>query len=342
MMAPYHHAQVGLADVVRALHKLDPDSRTKSDVLSLLGFAEDPTVRDPRTRRGVDPGPTPADRPAPEVPRRRASGVAPTSRTTARTPSEPASELHLPWRRYLRPVDRRLDLGSGPQPTALPVAALAVVEPALPPTPLLPESTAPRLIEAATTTEAGDGELLLDELVEAFARRTRLDSLPRGPRPSMFRGVQVLVDVSEEMAPFHEDCAGLAATLRDTVGADLVEELAFRTSPLDGVGTGSAWTWGAYRPPPLGTPVVAVTELGIVARPGRVVAPLTRAWLRLATLLARRDSALRVLVPFPRERWPAALSRSARIMEWDRSVTESEVRHGKAPASGRPDAHDGR
>jgi hypothetical protein len=318
--------EVSVGDVARALAALRPDDAVADDVARLLGHGLRP-ARVGQTGQGE--GPVVRREPTlPEVSRRPvARSIGDSVSDGPRRPDVDAAARTLPWRRYLRPAGRLVpvtDGGGSDDAPGLPAETSSRGRGG-DPEPLLRPSTTPRLIEAMVATDAGDGELDLDVLVTALAARRRLEVLPRRPHPSLLHGVQLLVDVAEAMAPYGRDAEQVAAAVRTTVGTAMVRRLSFSGTPLRGAGTGSAWTWTTYVPPPPGTPVLAVTELGMAPVPGRLVGPLQQSWLDLAELLSRRGSPLVVLTPFPPQRWPPPLVRALHLVHWDRSSTVARV-----------------
>jgi hypothetical protein len=196
------------------------------------------------------------------------------------------------------------------------------------------ERWARNILAAAVATRQPDGPIDLPRLVRDVANREWPATLPREVRYAP-RGAQLLVDFGEAMLPYAADQRGVAAQLRRLLGTDRVTTLHFAGSPLQGVGTGPSDTWRPYGDehlPPPGTPVLALTDLGI-ARP-----PMTRSyggvrdWRRFAERLAAHGSRVVALVPYPERRWPRSLRPLVRIIQWDRATTVGAVRFRRTAA----------
>jgi hypothetical protein len=130
--------------------------------------------------------------------------------------------------------------------------------------------------------------------------------------------VQLLVDVGEAMQPFTEDLAFLADQLIDVAGQDRVEERTFTGTPRRGLdpdpfgGSGRPW-----KPPPPGSLVVVLSDLGVGGPVGDRDRAPAREWLMVARAIAEAQANVRVLTPFPLHRVPTPLARKLRITPWD-------------------------
>ena len=172
-----------------------------------------------------------------------------------------------------------------------------------------------------------DGRLDIVRLVVAIATRTWPTVLPRLARYAP-RGVQVLVDVAEGMAPFAADQRQVLQTLSRLLGADRVTRLEVLGSPLDRVSSSPDEDWHPYgeaQLPPPGTPVLALTDLGI-GRPPVSRRGTTSEWRRFADRLSSRGSPVIALIPYAERRCPPQLKRVMRVVAWDRLTTVGTVR----------------
>ena len=187
--------------------------------------------------------------------------------------------------------------------------------PGLPHRPLLAPVATPPILAASLATGGPGGPVDVERLVALIAQRRPVESLPRRPRPSLFRGARLLVDAGPSMEPFRRDQEQLVAAVRALVGEQLVEVHRFEASPLRS-GAGSPARWGPFAPPHRGTPVLVLGDLGIADG-----SPALRdEWRRIARTLARRESRLVAFVPYPASRWPAALARALDFVVWDRDT----------------------
>jgi hypothetical protein len=183
------------------------------------------------------------------------------------------------------------------------------------------------ILSAAVATESGDGPIDLELLVDRIARRAHLDEIPREPVPTLRRGLQLLVDMSEALMPFSRDQDWLRATLEKLVPADRLEMLFFAGCPGRGAGTGLRSEWTGYRYPSRpGTVILLLTDLGI----GRPLFSTERAdaaeWREFALGARRAGCPLVALTPYASQRWPAGLEDVMKIIEWDRRTNATRVR----------------
>jgi hypothetical protein len=199
------------------------------------------------------------------------------------------------------------------------------------------ERLTPSLVGAMVATDAGDGRLDIERLVRHLAARDFPRQLPVLPRPSLFRGVQLLVDVGTAMVPFRRDVAVLADLVTVVVGRASVDRQYFADSPLNGIGPGARWTWyERYVPPAPGTPVLVVSDLGIGGPLGNTARSTPEEWAALVDVLGRRGSPLVALVPYPRSRWPGELVGRLPIVAWDRRTSLTHVRRAVGRVLGGP------
>lgn len=191
------------------------------------------------------------------------------------------------------------------------------------------------ILSGAMSTLSEAGPLDVERLVRGIARGAPWRRVPRQPWPTLARGALVLVDRSDALLPFAADQAWLVEQIQAVAGRDRLRVLDFEGCPAWGAGTGSQDEWEEdferWRPP-AGTPVVALTDLGIGARGygARPVHPLE--WSAFAERLRRAGCPLLAFVPYAPERWPAGLSRAFHILPWDRGTSARTVRRalGKA------------
>jgi len=163
----------------------------------------------------------------------------------------------------------------------------------------------------------------VERLVGTLARAEIPQPVPWQEHRTLARGAQVLVDDAEGMEPFSRDQQGLVYLLRHLVGDALIDVRTIHEAP-DPADPVDPW-----EPPPPGTPVLALTDLGLARRAERGAADLAAAWQSAAAILAQRGSGLLALVPYPPRRWPASLTTSMRLVFWDRSTTTGRARQAR-------------
>ena len=226
----------------------------------------------------------------------------------------------------------------------LPAASTASRPPA--PAPVFSTNRRRAILTAAIATRVPEGRLDMHAIITAAVRRQPLTQLPRLFRPTIRRGVQVLVDRGASLAPFRRDQDELVAHLREILGKGRLEVFEFWDLPhranasldSDGnvadtdaaaVGGGAAAPednqpprWRAPRP---GTPVLILSDFSIGARVYHDTIS-TSQWLRFAADLRETGSAAVGLVPYPASRWPGGLSRGITCIAWSERTTAGVVR----------------
>jgi hypothetical protein len=322
-------ADVWLGDLIQAWHTLAVDGEQARHVAGLMGFSlpVNTGIQDyqaPSLGRLTFPAePVVPTGPGPGTGRRQPSARSVPEPGPAQ-PGIPAPARSLAFRRHLRPAGIDVGLRAQPGTVAPGSAELLPPEPAqrsaaLPLLPLLATRVTSGILTASIATDAGDGIPDVDALVELVAQRRFDQGIPRIVRASLFRGVQLLLDRSPAMAPFARDVTELARLVRSVVGHN-VEEISFSGSPHDRLPHGEA----SYALPRPGTPVLALSDLGIAQPPGYLRPDAAMTWRPLAELLLRRGSQLVVFVPYPPPRWPA-LGDCVRMIPWDTTTSPADV-----------------
>jgi hypothetical protein len=179
------------------------------------------------------------------------------------------------------------------------------------------------VLTGALATPGNSGRLDVPRLVEDLAVRRQIRRLPREPEPTLRRGVQVLVDDSEAMIPFRGDQNQLLPLIQNVASESLTKVWYFAGDPSS-VYESSPFETKAYKPPPPGTPVLLLSDVGIRAAELRGAAAHLP-FFRLATNLERLGCPVIALVPHPAHRWPAALLPLMTLLPWDRRTNAAAV-----------------
>jgi hypothetical protein len=188
------------------------------------------------------------------------------------------------------------------------------------------------IVAASLATRASTGLIIdLSQLLDTIARGRPIRGIFHISRPSLSRGVQILVDISEGMQPFARDQMELMRVIQGVVGIHATAILQFRSCPTRKVGVGPVWTWRGYQPPQPGTPVLLLTDLGIGGPSLRLQRSRTEEWQSFARTLSRHSCPLVAFVPYPPERWPTRLMQEMIILQWDRATTFGTVRKAIGP-----------
>jgi hypothetical protein len=299
------HSNIFVGDLLRAFKRLGvKDDATRRDIALLLGL-----VQSPQATPALKPPPIKPPEPPPPPP----------------PPSPPPAPDSLQSK--IEPTTREVELRLPPIPvTPLPQAATGAI-PEPPVEPLFVPNWTRAILSSALSTNGEDGPLDLDRIVEALSRAEIPARLPRRPRPTTRRGVQLLVDKSEAMTLFVSDQTSVQDATRRAIGSDNVKVLRFVGCPSRGVRASAGEDWKSYGPPLPGTPVLLLTDLGI----GRPMFSNERAdvdeWLGFAAQVRRAGCPLVAFVPYAPRRWPRPLRRVMTIVEWDRRTSAVTIRN---------------
>jgi hypothetical protein len=181
--------------------------------------------------------------------------------------------------------------------------------------PLLPPRLFASILVGLASAWRADGAVDVEALIDVIARQRPPTNVTRRLQPTLRLGVELFIDRADSMTPFDADTQQLIAACRRVLGSGIIVRW-FEESPLlAGEGPRSEWT--AYVPPTGGTPVIAVTDFGIVAGSPDVAAE----WLEWAAQLSRVGCPAVGLVPWPRRRHPSELAAQIPMVPWDRSTT---------------------
>jgi hypothetical protein len=297
--------EISIADVLRSLASLKPGNAEALETLCALLHVE----LAPSAVSAPD-----LEKPKPPASRPPAAGVPPPPPASGALPSQlrllpPREEAPMPWAEI----------------APLPAHPMVVERPAM--EPLLPPLVRTAILSTAIATRENAGEVDLEQAVDVIASGRALTRLERRPVPSLRRGVQVLADVGEGMLPYAGDRSELITAIQASVGKEQTGVLMFAGTPLRRAGQGPRHTWGRWAPPPRGTPVLLLTELGL----GGPVISHDRAslgeWLRFCEETRRAGCPVLAFVPHEPRRWPPELTRAMTILLWDRGTTVSIIRH---------------
>jgi hypothetical protein len=182
------------------------------------------------------------------------------------------------------------------------------------------------LLSSALAVHVDEGDLDMQRIVAIVSAGQPLQYLPRLRVPTLRRGVQVLLDVGQGMDPFAEDQRGLVRALDDVLADDRLEVLRFVGCPTRGVRGESESSYRAWRPPPRGVPLLAVTELGIGGPMLDPERPTTAEWLAFAHCVREAGYDMVVFVPYEATRWPRRLQSTMKLIHWSERTTVGAVR----------------
>lgn len=301
--------EIFLGEALTALRLLAPETEgDAAAVLNLLGVRMSGAKSAPAAAPATLPKPTPPPPPPIEAP--------PPGALPDLTSHPTALPAKITYHRGGPTPDFRWPGG---------VSALAMAPRAQPAPfePLLQPSWVRGVLFAATATLVDGREIDTASWVATVARGMVPSTVPRRPRWSTRVGAQLLVDVGESMSPFRADRSWLIKELSNVVGRDHLDVQRFAECPLRAVGTGPRSTWRAYRPPPVGTPVLAFTDTGVFARGTTSAAD---DWVGFGAMVSRAGCALVLVTPLAPSSVPRDLRERAAVLSFDRDLTMGAVR----------------
>jgi formylglycine-generating enzyme required for sulfatase activity len=180
--------------------------------------------------------------------------------------------------------------------------------------PLTSDASLLTRLRAASCTLATSGEIDVERIVEEWGRGRFLTTIPRSSRKVWGRSVQVFVDRSRRLIPYWEDQALACRALRAVYPPEGYSEVVMPEGRFQ-----PSWMMLGrevvdYAPPPPGSTVVALSDLGVLDQRGSA---LSEWWIERGRWL--RDVELKplALVPYRRAACPKELSRHWTIIPWE-------------------------
>jgi hypothetical protein len=202
----------------------------------------------------------------------------------------------------------------------------ALERPAPPPRPLFGPPSGRAILTATLSTSVAEGDVDIEAIVDTLTEARPVLDLPRLLTTTLRRGVQLLVDRGPGIVPFSADQLMFVGAIDDVLSDDRLEVLHFAGCPSRGVGPGPRSDWTEWTAPPSGTPVLAVTDIGLGGSPLDPDCSSPDEWLRFAHHVRDEGCALFALVPWEASRWPPALARAMTLLHWSERTTVGEVR----------------
>lgn len=310
---------IGLGDLMHALKGLHAeDPKTVERIARALGFSgmDANPVEEVKGISGVPQRPRVTQRaPATDLPRH---GAVPPVAARPELPAEifdmDMEEISLPASEVARP-----DWLEGGPLTDL-AGGISVHRASL-----FPERSAKGVLTASVATRRPGRIPYVPQLIRALTRGQILTEFPYRSRPSLHRGVQLLMDTSEAMTPFLEDLDDLAKALTTVVGKHACELFQFAGDPNNA----SRWSrdFREVRWQPVsGRPVVFATDFGIGAQAAAQDRAGMGGWRRFVQQATEAGVPVIAFVPYGRDRWPKSLTRRIRFIHWDPRTRASHIK----------------
>jgi hypothetical protein len=303
----------------KALNAVTPADRRR--IAAALGFGYD--VRQPGVGGQVSP--------VPEGPRPSATTIRSPLRVEAARPGEPtpespgsvmADDLYL-----LFEMEPMHTAGSSAPAWALvtdtvPGDDVRHLRHTPPLEPLFTPDLTRATLAALSATLVEEGPIDFKRVLGAICQTRPLTALPRQSVRTLRRGVQLLIDENEGFSFHQRDVDDIAASVAAVAGRDRTQVLRFTGVPTRGVRPKRFDPPAAWPLPAPGTPIVVVSDFGLVRRDrSRGASSTTSDWERVATIARAAGCALLGLVPLAPARWPLPLRRLVRLCRWDRRAT---------------------
>ncbi|MFI7598162.1 hypothetical protein [Actinoplanes sp. NPDC049681] len=292
---------VWLSDLARACEAAG--ARTAAQrrrIARLLGLA---AVREGAPPPPAAPAPVPAPapaRPAPPRPPAPAVRAGPARRPGDAVVEAPADAQELPV--------------LTPDPAAEPARQ-----------PLLDPRFAPTILQMAVRRHVPGGAFDPEAAVRTLAAAQPLVTMPTRLRATSAFGVQVLVDLGTGMQPYAEDHEDVLAVLDRLLGAGRMRVAYFADCPVRGAGPAGNASWRPWTPPPRGTRVLLLTDLGIGGFPFDPTRARAGEWRRFCAQARQSGVEPVAFVPYPPVRWPAWAVAAMPVVHWDRRTTAASV-----------------
>ncbi|CAK0759562.1 putative Formylglycine-generating enzyme, required for sulfatase activity, contains SUMF1/FGE domain [Gammaproteobacteria bacterium] len=299
---------IGRADLLKCLVSRGEKSLAK--VAPLLGFQIERGFVQPLRNRPqsepVGPALAPISAPVslPSPPEKQTQGNSPAAFAYLKdrqsfAPEEGVGE-EPEWVRHPVPLKPEPRQRPAP-PTALPLTRWARLWP---------------FLKAALGAERTIGEVDLTRIIADLAEGRPLMRLPRQRRHGWAPQAQLLLDIAPGLFPYWDDFHRLHRDLIRLRGRAGLEVVVLRDGPEGTYSRdGASHAPVVYRPPPPGTPLLILSDLGALTGDHRV-----QAWQRLGRRLVESSVEPVALLPCGERYWPAATGRWFHQECWDWEV----------------------
>jgi len=191
--------------------------------------------------------------------------------------------------------------------------------------PLLTPTWTRAIISKLLSVNIEDDIPNITELINILAENQPLDQIPYQKSPSLRRGTHVLVDSGPGLAPYIRDQLQLIEEIQQTVGPDRVDIWGFVGTPLEHAIHYKTHTETTYRPPPYGTPILLLTDLGIAVPPLSIEVGTIEEWVQFLSYFSRNGFTVFALVPYKEDRWPSDLRNLITIIEWNHTTSVNTI-----------------
>ena len=172
-------------------------------------------------------------------------------------------------------------------------------------------------LRAASFMLAISGEIDVERIVEEWGQGRFLTTIPRSSRKVWGRFAQVFVDRSRRLIPYWEDQALACRALREIYPPEGYSEVMMPEGRFQPSWMVLGREVVDYQPPPPGSTVVALSDLGVLDQRGSA---LSERWIERGRWLRDLELKPLALVPYRRAVCPQELSRYWTIIPWETSA----------------------
>lgn len=324
--------EIGLADLLNALHKLPWQNETQQKaIFHALGFSW----------QEIDPL-------SPQQPRPNASaGFNSYQKKQASTPSKdinkraaeppkPSPKIELPntlRQSQLTTIEPDTDTDTAlsqitkpswlvSPPEQKPLTYLSHPEYKLPRATLFPALTQRGVIAAAISVQKLGKTIDLPALIVNLVKGHVPKKLPYHKTKSLEDGCRLLLDYSDSMTPFWEDLFSLIQQFENLLNNERLTCYQFEDDPNASEcirANSHQETW--YSKPK--RPIVVATDFGITGQKKRNT--LSPAWRKFIKACKNQHIPLVILIPWPPEFWPCDLDQYPLLISWSQNTTAAMV-----------------
>jgi len=192
--------------------------------------------------------------------------------------------------------------------------------------PLLNERSFNSLMGKLLATPGVSQEIDWSALERDLARGMLLERIPFKHRPTLKRGVLLFLDHSESMQPFWHDEEELLKRLMRFLGRSKVQVWSFGVIRRLSVRPKLRWYSSPPRQLPIGTPLLLVSDFGIRGELSSGYLDIDP-WLPILDLARKYNCPISALIPAPEVYWPIMLRlHIPNSLVWDRDTSVAALR----------------
>ena len=177
------------------------------------------------------------------------------------------------------------------------------------------------ILTAIVSTEKQQGQMDLEKILSRISRAEVVAELPRKLQPCVAGSIQLLIDQSESMEPYYLDQRLLTRALIKLVGKDRLQIIRFSGLPCWGTRLKANEEWPTYVPPPAGTLVLLLSDLGMTGSFWKLHRPMETEWCSFAKDVRGHRCHLVALVPYVQTRVSIPLRTVMTVIEWSRTTS---------------------